>query len=199
MADDLINQAALDRFTSAHAGVGVTMAVFNVPWWGALGISVAWEIVENWLKDQKSHLFPYSSHDSAENSVADTIAVVLGFATTRHLMRRGLTDAGKAALGSAVGATLGAFVGSASIGLAGRMIYGEQKDAERGKSPVISAGRTGYMVGCGMGGAVGGIVKSDPKFSDAAGLGGIVGGVSFGPLGAALGTYLAVGVAEDVA
>ena len=144
-------------------------------------------------------MFPYSSHDSLDNSVVDTIAVVAGFATARHLLQRGMTQAGKAAMGAAVGSTLGAFVGSAVIGLAGRLLYGEQPDAERGGSPVVDAGRTGYMVGCGIGGAAGGLYAAEPASKEAASLGGVVGGVSFGPLGAALGTFLAVGLAEQAA
>lgn len=197
MPDTGINQAAIDRFTSAHGGVGVTLAVLNFPWWAALGVTIGWEVVENYLKDRKPHLFPYSSHDSLENSVVDAAAVIVGFAVTRHMMRRGLTTAGQAALRSAVGATFGAFIGSGTFGLSGRLMHGEQEDSERGLSPVSTWGGTGYLVGCSVGGAVGGATIKNQTYAEAAAFGGLVGGAAFGPLGAALGTYISVGVAEE--
>lgn len=198
MSDTGINQVALDRFTSAHGGVGITLASFNVPWWAMLGITLGWELVENYLKDQKPHLFPYSSHDSAENSVADAAAVIVGFTVTRHLLRRGLTRAGDAALRSAVGATLGAFVGSGTFGLAARAVEGEPNDLEsRGSSPMSTWGGNGYIAGCAAGAAVAGATIADQKYAEPAALGGGLGGAAFGPLGAAMGTYIAVGIAED--
>jgi hypothetical protein len=187
----------MDRFTSAHAGVGVTMAALGLPWWAALGMTIGWELVENFFKDQKPHLFPYSSHDSIDNSIADTAAVIVGFVTTRHMMRRGLTPAGKAALHAAVGSTFGAFVGSGTLGLLGKLRYGERDDRARGTSPVVTWGGGGYILGCAVGGAVGGGYGSAVPFEEPAAFGGAVGGAAFGPLGAALGTYLAVGVAEE--
>lgn len=197
MAEESVNQAALDRFTSAHAGVGVTMAVLGVPWWAATLITVGWELVENVLKDAKPHFFPYSSHDSADNSVADSIAVILGFLTARHMMRRGLTDAGKAALGATVGSTVGCFFGSGVLGVTGRLGYGEREDAARGQSPVVAWARSGYMIGGGIGGAIAAARQVPSHLQESAGFGALVGGTAFGPLGAALGSYLAVGVAEE--
>lgn len=199
MPDTGINQAALDRFTSAHAGVGITIAALGIPWWAALALTVGWEVVENYLKDRQPHLFPYSSHDSAENSFADAAAVVVAFAVTRHMMNRGLTPAGQAALRSAVGATAGAFVGSGTFGLAGRALHGEQEEGARGTSVVSSWGGHGYMVGCAVGGAIAGATIEDQRYAEPAAFGGMVGGAAFGPLGAALGTYVAVGIAEDQA
>lgn len=192
-----INQAALDRFTSAHAGVGISIAVLGFPWWAALAMTVGWELVENYLKDRKPDLFPYSSHDSAENSVADAAAVMVGFVVTRHMLRRGLTHAGQAALRSAVGATAGAFVGSGSFGLAGKAMHHEQSQGQRGTSVVSTWGGYGYMVGCSVGAAIAGATIKDQRYAEAAAFGGLVGGGAFGPLGAALGTYVAVGVAEE--
>lgn len=197
MSEAGINQAALDRFTSAHAGVGVSIAVLGFPWWAALGLTIGWELIENVLKDKKPHLFPYSSHDSTENSVADAAAVMVGFVVTRHMMTRGLTPAGEAALRSAVGATAGAFVGSGAFGLVGKAMHGEQPEGERGMSVVSNWGGHGYMFGCAVGGGIAGATIRDQRYAEAAAYGGLVGGAAFGPLGAALGTYMAVGVAEE--
>lgn len=197
MSDEGINQAALDRFTSAHAGVGVTMGAMGLPWWVALGLTIGWELAENFLKDRKPHLFPYSSHDSVDNSAADMAAVVVGFVVTRHMMRRGLTPAGQAALHAAVGSTLGAFAGSGTLGLLGKLRHGEREEGARGSSPAVTWGGGGYIVGCSLGGALGGAYGSQVSFGEQAAFGGAVGGAAFGPVGAALGTYLAVGVAEE--
>lgn len=197
MSTNDINQAALDRFTSAHAGVGITMGALGLPWWAMMGLTIGWELVENFLKDKKPHLFPYSSHDSIDNSVADTAAVIVGFVTTRHMLRRGLTPAGQAALQAGVGSTLGAFAGSGIFGLLGKLRYAESDDGDRGSSPAVTWGGSGYIFGCSMGGAAGGAYGAGFPFVEQAALGGAIGGAVFGPVGAALGTYLAVGVAEE--
>ena len=197
MSSDGINQAALDRFTSAHGGVGITMAALGVPWWVMLGLTVGWEVVENYLKEQKPHLFPYSSEDSADNSVADTAAVIVGFMATRQLMRQGLSEAGKASLHAAIGSTAGAFFGSGAFGFLGKVVRGEGDGGARGSSEATTWGRGGYMVGTAVGGAVGGGHGAPVSFEEAGAFGGAVGGAAFGPLGAAIGTYLSIGIAEQ--
>lgn len=196
MTDGAINQAALDRFTSAHAGVGITMAAFGIPWWATLLSTIGWELIENKLKDARPDLFPYSSHDSFENSVADSTAVMLGFWVARHAMRRGLSPEGKAALTASVGATLGAFAGSMSFGVVGKALGATQTTMERGLA-IQSHGRAGYHLGCGLGAALG-IWHLRAAHTAPVAAGGFVGGATGGPLGAALGAYMATGIAQDL-
>lgn len=189
---DPYNQAAMDRFTSAHAGIGITMAAFGIPWWATLASTVGWELLENRIKDARPDLFPYSSHDSIANSVSDSVAVMLGFWSTRYAMGKGLSAEGRAALSSAVGATLGSFLGSVSFGLLGRATKSATTQEERGLQ-IQSHGQAGYHVGCGMGGAAGAMIASQRRV--AALIGGGLGGSLGGPIGAAFGTYLVLGSA----
>lgn len=196
MTESTINQAAVDRFTSAHAGVGVTMAAAGLPWWAALVGTVGWELVENHLKDARPDLFPYSSHDSLGNSVADSVAVMAAYLVTRHVTDRGLSPEGKAAYRSAVGSTLGAFAGSISFGGIGHLVGADKTTMERGLT-IQDTGATGYQVGCAIGGAVGAFGAGD-KHKIAAAIGGLIGGGTLGPLGAALGSYVAVSLAQSL-
>jgi hypothetical protein len=80
-----VNGDALDRFTLAHAAAGVLMGLGRLPWWAALGLAIAWEVAENPLKDRFPGVFPHATHDRPCNAVADTCAVMAGWAAMRAL------------------------------------------------------------------------------------------------------------------
>lgn len=185
-----INQEAFDRFTSAHAGVGITMAVMDIPWPAALAITAAWELIENELKDRQPLLFPYSSHDSRANSLGDSLAVMLAYFVTRHATKGRLSRPGRAALNAAVGSTLGGFAGAALFGAVAKLKGEQAALIERGSSNVASLGPKGYQVGSTLGGAVG-AARAVPKEKGRSAFGAAAGGGTLGPLGAALGAYLA--------
>ncbi len=184
MAEDRINVAAVDRYTSAHAGMGALMARMHMPWWAALAGSVAWEVAENGVKHRYPELFPYSSPDTWQNASMDTVAVLLGYAFTTYAMAEGLTTRGQTALDAAVGATVGGALGSVAFGLA----------KGRGAEQDISYARRGYRVGGALGGATGAMLGAHGPISAA---GAAVGGGLIGPVGAALGGYLTGGIFRD--
>jgi hypothetical protein len=76
----LANQEALDRFTLVHLGVGYLVGRAGVPWRVALTWAVAFELLEDELKDKMPTLFPRPSHDSTVNKVADVAAFLGGYA-----------------------------------------------------------------------------------------------------------------------
>ncbi len=72
-------QPIIDRWTTGHASVGVLYGVTKMPWWVALGLAIAWEVIENPLKDRYPDFFPDSMHDSSPNAVVDAAAVMVGY------------------------------------------------------------------------------------------------------------------------
>lgn len=73
-------QAVIDCYTSGHAAVGVLYgSITPMPWWAALALAVAWEVVENPLKDRYPDFFPDAKHDRLPNAAFDAAAVMLGF------------------------------------------------------------------------------------------------------------------------
>jgi hypothetical protein len=144
VSDGGINQDPVDRYTSAHAGVGATMAWFGMPGWMALLVSVGWELVENDLKDRFPGSFPYSSKDSAANAVSDTLAVLAGWRLAKA-SKDSPTERERLALAAAVGSTLGALTMPVAIGAA----------KVKGRDPKRPAARTAYVWGTAVGAAIG--------------------------------------------
>lgn len=79
-----VNGDAVDRFTLGHAAVGAVYGLLDMPWPLAVALAVGWEFVERPLKDEYPKLFPYSSQDSTENAVFDTIAVLTGYSAAKR-------------------------------------------------------------------------------------------------------------------
>lgn len=80
-----INGDAIDRYTLGHGAAGILMGLGRLPWWGALGLAVGWEIVERPLKDQFPKAFPNATQDTVPNAVCDALAVMVGFALVKFL------------------------------------------------------------------------------------------------------------------
>lgn len=73
-------QPLLDRWTGGHAAVGVLYgSLTTMPWWTVLGLAIAWEVVENPIKDRVPRFFPDAKHDTYPNAAMDAAAVMLGF------------------------------------------------------------------------------------------------------------------------
>jgi hypothetical protein len=81
---DIVQRPA-DRFLLGHYAFGVIFGLAKLPWWAVLGISVAWELGEDWLKDQRPELFPRPIDDTRLNSMLDTAAMMAGWATIKAL------------------------------------------------------------------------------------------------------------------
>lgn len=173
-----INVVPIDRYTSAHAGMGALLARGGVPWWGALIASVGWELAENGFKKLAPELFPYSSVDSFANAAMDTAAFMVGYAATAKLMRASPTPKSEAILASVTGATIGGAAGSVLFGLVGGR-FPEQD---------IQYARLGYRIGGAVGAATGVMVELEDSLLVAAAA--ALGGAVIGPVGSAAGALL---------
>ncbi len=193
MAQDAgINRDAVDRYTSAHFGVGVTAAAVGLPWWATLLGSIAWEVAEDRIKDAIPGVFPYSSHDTLLNAGTDTLAVMAGWGMARLALREtNVRD--RAAMEAAVGATVGA-VALPAVSLVGHLV---------GAPPTTQRARLAYGVGSGIGAALGDLVSIRRRAPDTpvpvalaqAAITG-AGGALAGPVGGALGAYIGAAGAE---
>lgn len=76
----LANQTAFDRYSLVHAAVGYGVGAAGVPWRVALTWAVAFELLEDELKDKAPHWFPQPSHDSTVNKVSDVAVFLAGYA-----------------------------------------------------------------------------------------------------------------------
>lgn len=80
------NQAPIDRYTIGHLAFGTMLGLARVPWWAALGTTIAFEyLIEDELKKVLPKMFPVPTQDSPENSLLDSVAVMLGWALIRQL------------------------------------------------------------------------------------------------------------------
>lgn len=83
-----INAAPIDRFTTLHAISGAALRAAGMPWWGALILSVAFEVAENIVQPSVPSMFPGTSpSDSLTNSVCDTAALMAGWGVAEEAMR----------------------------------------------------------------------------------------------------------------
>ena len=83
-----INTAPLDRFTAAHAAMGIAAAAMGVPLPAVLVIAVGWEVLEQPLKRKFPGRFPNPNPDSTKNAVWDINATVIGYAAGETMRRR---------------------------------------------------------------------------------------------------------------
>lgn len=74
------NQAPVDRYTIGHVAWGTMLGLARVPWWGALGSTLLFELVlEDRWKQLCPGVFPVPTKDSGANRTIDSIAVMLGW------------------------------------------------------------------------------------------------------------------------
>ncbi len=72
------NRKIFDRYTSYHVLSGVLLKKLEVPWWGALGAAVLWEMAEPSLKRSRywRGKFPDPTTDSLGNKTGDVAALM---------------------------------------------------------------------------------------------------------------------------
>lgn len=73
------NIRPIDVWTVGHVGAGMIYGALNVPWWGALLLGIAWEIVEIPLKVHWKQVFPVPRQDSVINATFDVAGVMVGW------------------------------------------------------------------------------------------------------------------------
>lgn len=188
-----INKNAIDRYTSAHFGVGVVAGALDVPWWATLLGSVTWELIESPLKDRMPTAFPYSSHDSLLNASTDTAAMMAGWAMARLALRQ--TDIrDRAALEATMASTIGAIL-LPIVNFAGHLVE---------SPPTAQRARLAYGAGTALGAFLGDLLAIRrraphtpmPVLLAQATVTGIGGGLA-GPLGAGMASYLGASVTRN--
>lgn len=75
----------LDRYTVGHAAVGAVYSAMGLSLLSTAALAVAWEVLENPLKDNLPLIFPQASHDSLANATADVVAALVGWAAYRAM------------------------------------------------------------------------------------------------------------------
>lgn len=73
----------IDIWTAGHVGAGMIYGALNVPWWRALLLGIAWEIVEIPLKTHWPGMFPVPRQDSVINATFDVAGVIVGWGLVR--------------------------------------------------------------------------------------------------------------------
>ena len=181
------NQPWVDRYTSAHAGLGVAFAYYGLPLWSLVAAAVSWELVENVLKDKMPGLFPYSSHDSLGNSIVDTSAAIAAHVATRmSLDDPNVTQRTRGAVAAGAGAAVGGIIGSVAFGLVGKIAG----TSEAGMTNRF--GSIGYLAGAAAGAGIG-LLGEDNTVSEIETAIAAGGGAVGGPLGAVLAAWAAHG------
>jgi hypothetical protein len=83
------NHGLVDRYTPWHVVWGGIMGMSGIVSWPvALGLSIAWEILEHPLKDHVPVLFPKSTQDTLANSAGDIAANMIGWSLGHRLLHR---------------------------------------------------------------------------------------------------------------
>lgn len=185
------NQPWFDRYTSAHAGVGLTFAYYGMPTLALLVAVVGWELVENVLKDRFPSLFPYSSHDSLGNSITDGGSAIVAYLWARAaLADPNITPRTRAAIASGAAATIGGIVGAAGFGLVGK-IAADPEGANANRF-----GSIGYVSGAAAGAGLG-LMAAETDTPETATAIAAAGGAAGGPLGAVMAAYFGQAVTEE--
>ena len=91
MAKDA-NTHYFDRYSVVHAAVGAVAEASRVSAMVAIGSHVAFEVVENKLKEAAKPLWPDSRPDAIQNHVGDVASFTTGYYAARALSK---SDAGK--------------------------------------------------------------------------------------------------------
>ena len=94
------NRNVVDRFSIVHAAVGAVLEASGVPAWLAIGSHIAFEAVENSLKDAASELWPDARPDAMANHLGDVASFTAGYYSSRSLRK---TTAGQATLAGLAG------------------------------------------------------------------------------------------------
>lgn len=90
-----LNYAPFDRYSLVHGLVGFIAAWIGLSFWPTLGIAVAWEFAEHFLKNYFPAFFPHPTQDTLANSVGDILSTLFGWAATTAVRRqRKLTRSG---------------------------------------------------------------------------------------------------------
>lgn len=77
------NHLYFDRFSVVHAAVGALAALSRIPAPVVIGGSIAFEAVEDGMKERVRHIWPDPRPDGIENKIGDVASVAAGYYATR--------------------------------------------------------------------------------------------------------------------
>lgn len=112
MADNR-NHQYFDRYSFVHAAVGAVFEASRVPDGLAIGSHVAFEAVENSVKDSSKSMWPDTRHDAIENSIGDVASFTAGYYATRALKT---SDIGRGIVTGFVAAAAGVWIWNLLMG-----------------------------------------------------------------------------------
>ena len=81
-------QPTLDWYSVGHAVAGVAYGAVGYRWYTALVWAVAWEAIENPLKDEFPGIFPDACRDTLPNAIGDVAGVMLGWSIGSYIRRK---------------------------------------------------------------------------------------------------------------
>ncbi len=83
---DKINYSLIDRFTFVHFMIGFCYELLGFGFGLVVLLAIAWEFLENPLKAHLPFIFPNGTADTLQNSVGDTLAVILGWTISFYVI-----------------------------------------------------------------------------------------------------------------
>lgn len=83
MPHEPVNHRFFDRFSLVHAAVGAVAELSAIPAPVAIGASVLFEVAENPIKRNVSHIWPDNRPDGFENQLGDVASVAAGYYLAR--------------------------------------------------------------------------------------------------------------------
>ncbi|MBI4208503.1 MAG: hypothetical protein HY538_02200 [Deltaproteobacteria bacterium] len=81
-----INYSLIDRFTLVHFMIGFGYDLLGLSLGLVVLLALVWELLENPLKAHLPFMFPHGTADTLQNSVGDTLAVILGWIISRYVI-----------------------------------------------------------------------------------------------------------------
>jgi hypothetical protein len=84
----MINQSVFDRFWLLHAAAGFATQRLGLTTNQSIALAIAWEVIENDLKDRYPAAFPHPSHDSARNAIGDVLSSLAGYYVAKRTNRK---------------------------------------------------------------------------------------------------------------
>lgn len=88
------NTQWLDRYSFSHAAMGVLFEASKIPAWAAIGSHIAFEMIEDGLKQKVSRIWPDTRADGWQNHVGDVLVFTAGYYGARALREKPGGDAG---------------------------------------------------------------------------------------------------------
>jgi hypothetical protein len=78
-AGDAVNYGVVDKFTVAHVASGALLGFTPLPWWGALALTIGFELVEPYMQEAFPQWRVSSTRETVANSISDVVVAMLAY------------------------------------------------------------------------------------------------------------------------